>query len=455
MAATSRANTLDSELLRQMPRVIKYLQEKGYRNVGVLTFRLRREGFEPSFQGALINNNMTERLENAMVLARDSEKPVQVISQARRTAATKLVGASYRTPGDRKRLFDLSYELAVREGARFVSADAFLTGEVATGRDLAMATVTLDCFDRMHPEKYTHVLSFNVATDRDLLADMGQGFSLQRRGTRFARDIPSETDLLGAERDNGEGWKSQTTRPVSATSTALPVQLSICYDNQPQDLTQELAGPNNWTVKGPLPAQNVVFNLRNTTDRKVGVVLLVNGYNTLYSEYGLEPIQWSRWILEPGKEYRVKGFYKKDRKTFTPIQGTAAHNSRVSTNDFADTTGLIHMHVFTEGEGVAASSSYAAGGARGYATPEANGNLRHVPPGQVGMSQPKTWAELNRQIAGAMATNSGRGVAGRSQDMQTGPLGTDCLGTPRHVATVVVRFQDQAGEPNHKARSTR
>jgi hypothetical protein len=448
MAAASRANTLDSELLRQMPRVMKYLEEKGYRRVGVLTFRLRREGSQPTFQGALINNDMTVRIENAMVLARDSEKPVQVISQARKTAATKLVGANYRTPSDRKRLFDLSYELAVREGNRFVSADAFLTGEVAASHDLATTSVSLECFDRMHPEKYVQILSFNVATDRDLLADMGQGFSLQRRGTRFARDMRSETDLLRAEYDDIQTWQHRAAPAVPAKKTASPVELAVCYDNQPQDLAQDPAGPNNWTVKGPLSAQHVAFSLRNTMDRKVGVVLLVNGYNTLCGEYGLEPNQWSRWTLGPGEEYRVKGFYKPDRKTFSPIEGTALQSSQASPSDFADARGLVHLLVFTEGGG-------AASGTGGYAAGEDKGNLRHVLPGQAGINQPKTWTELSRQIAAGTAARGGRGAVGRPEDDRVGSPGMAPLGSLCHEATLVIRFRDQPSPWTPKVRPTR
>ena len=40
--AAVRADSLDRELLKQAPRVIRYLQDHGYKNVGVLKFRVKK-----------------------------------------------------------------------------------------------------------------------------------------------------------------------------------------------------------------------------------------------------------------------------------------------------------------------------------------------------------------------------------------------------------------------------
>ncbi|MEI8374047.1 MAG: hypothetical protein WCJ35_14570 [Planctomycetota bacterium] len=445
---TSHAASLDRGLLMQVPGVVKYLQEKGYRKVGVLPFRLRLEEHPPTFHGSSINNNMTERLENALALVRNPEKPIQVISQARKTAQTKLVTASYRTPSDRKRLFDLSYELAVKDGPKFVVADVFLTGELAANRDLTKATVKIDCFDKMHPEKYIHLLSFEVPVDRDLLADMGQGFSPDRRGAKFTRGLPSPP---GTGRSGTEFEIAKTNQPIVAKKTDSLVQLTVCYDNQSQDLMQDSANPNNWAARAPAPSQKVVFDLRNTTDRKVGVVLLINGYNTLYHEYGLESHQWSRWILEPGKEYRIKGVYERNRKVFAPFEGISSNDLRGSTNDFADAVGVIQMHLFTSERAAAAAESRWAGPskrAKDCYSLGANGSLRRVPPEQVGFHQPKTWVELNRQITGTMAFQGGRGVIAGSEEVKGATLSVDSLETPYHAATVVLRMRNDSGKMN-------
>jgi hypothetical protein len=62
-------------------------------------------------------------------------------------------------------------------------------------------------------------------------------------------------------------------------------------------------------LASPREGQEVAFTLRAKKER-LGLVLLVNGVNTLGEEgVDREPDQYSTWVLEPGKLYTIRGYY--------------------------------------------------------------------------------------------------------------------------------------------------
>jgi hypothetical protein len=317
-----------------------------------------------------------------------------------------------------------------------------LTGEVAANDDLTKTTIKIDAFDRMHPEKYTHVLSFEVSTDRELLADMGQGFSADRRGINFSRSLAGPA---GGEETANDSSKTKTEKPSIARRTASLVELAICYDGQEQELARDPVNPNNWTARGPSPGSKITFHLRNTGREKIGTVILVNGYNTLYREYGLDAQQWSRWILAAGKEYQVKGFYKKDGKTPSPLDGILSGQAVGAAGDFADTQGVIEALLFASASGVAARRPANESQAESHdSATQSMGSLRYVPPEQLDLTPPKTWGELHRQVVGNMAFRGGRSVM--AADAGDGAMRVDSLESPVHVGTIVVRLFNGASE---------
>src|SRR4051812_1907102 len=63
---TGELNSLEKELVRQAPAIVKYLREHNYRNVGVLKFRVKKSEQEPiSDNVGPLNMNMARRLEVA------------------------------------------------------------------------------------------------------------------------------------------------------------------------------------------------------------------------------------------------------------------------------------------------------------------------------------------------------------------------------------------------------
>ena len=82
VAAEQESETLDRQLLRQAPKVIRYLREHGYKSVGVLKFRVRKAGHPSSYRTGPINDNIVGRLENALVAAESTNAPVGIIRDA-------------------------------------------------------------------------------------------------------------------------------------------------------------------------------------------------------------------------------------------------------------------------------------------------------------------------------------------------------------------------------------
>jgi len=168
----ARADKIDLKLSDEVPKVVKYLKDHGYKNVGVLRFRAQKHSDKhASFEMGEINGNLADRLENALVMgagqAKNPEQPsVGVIHDAGAVAVKAKVGAWFNHPEERKKLFTLSYPLAW--GKDSVKADAFLTGKLSLSEDLAHTAVRIECFDAKS-DKIAEVLRFSVPTDRHIV----------------------------------------------------------------------------------------------------------------------------------------------------------------------------------------------------------------------------------------------------------------------------------------------
>src|SRR3954469_24886197 len=79
--------TLDAALLREAPRVLGYLKGQGYKNVGVLKFRVKKGEQPLSDRVGTLNLNLAARLEIALVLATDIKAPLGIIHDASAVAA--------------------------------------------------------------------------------------------------------------------------------------------------------------------------------------------------------------------------------------------------------------------------------------------------------------------------------------------------------------------------------
>jgi len=178
---------------------------------------------------------------------------------------------------------------------------AFLTGLLRVTPGDSKTTVVIEAFDRKRPKPHK-VVEFTFAADRSLLAEMGQRFALTKRALNT---VEEKLDEQANQEAFGAKDKKMENQP--AVNLDRLVKFEIFYDGKPVPI-----GPDD-LVKPPRPGQRVYFQL--TSSEKIGVVLRVNGINTNGYEKELpEVTDYSYWVLEPGKAYRILGFYPEPNK---------------------------------------------------------------------------------------------------------------------------------------------
>jgi serine/threonine-protein kinase len=143
----AQGNRLERALLQGAPSILQWLRERGYRHVGILKFRVQKDGQASSNAGPL-NLNLARRLETALLLKYDPEKDgnLMLLHDASAVAAT-IPGADHLTPEGRKLLFQGLYRPLWGKQSP-VAADAFLVGRADFSKDLRSVTVDLVAFGK-------------------------------------------------------------------------------------------------------------------------------------------------------------------------------------------------------------------------------------------------------------------------------------------------------------------
>ena len=119
------ADDLEKQLLKNSKPILEAVRAKGYRNVGVIKFRIKSGDGPATDRLGTMNLRLAEKLELALILANKLSDPIGIIRNANATAA-KIPDASHLTPEGRAKLFSKDYPLAW--GKTRVVPDAFLTG---------------------------------------------------------------------------------------------------------------------------------------------------------------------------------------------------------------------------------------------------------------------------------------------------------------------------------------
>jgi hypothetical protein len=146
----------------------------------------------------------------------------------------------------------------------------------------------------------------------------------------------------------------------------------------------------------------VTFGLRNNTSANVGLLLVVNDTNTLYAEKG-QPEQMSPWILEPNKEYLVKGFHQRDNQSYTPIVGLSDAESMARFADLGgeESAGIISVYLMTTQKSAPATSA---------STSSLSRSMRRPSPAFLPYGRPKTAGEAARAIVQSGNARASRGL---------------------------------------------
>jgi hypothetical protein len=414
----ARADNIDEKLVVEAPKLMQEIYHRGYKNVGVLSFRLEKGQSRPTFHGGMIVTNMADRLQDALVLALNPEKPaVGVADGCSAVAGRSIAKASYRMPDDRRRLLALKYPLAWGNPPQWVTVDAFLTGKVQVSPDLRKTTVYVEMFDRKNPASMTLLAEFTVKTDHVILADIGQGYVVSRGRLKFGRSdtayVPpgseSGRDNPGTNPNPNPNPNPNATPGGSGSDGSDGGQLgfAILYDGVQQKMEPDSAsGPMNFTIPDPKPGQKVTFGLKNNSSGIIGVLLVVNDTNTLYEEKS-QPDQMSPWILEPNKDYVVKGYYLRDNETYNPIVGLSDADSAARSSELGGSSlaGIITVYVVTPGASGPSSSTPGES-----AAPNVSRSLRRPSPQFLPHGRPRTPADAANAIMRSGIARSERGL---------------------------------------------
>jgi hypothetical protein len=305
-ADAKRLPTLEHALLERSPNMIRALKkdrEPGQPAfVGVLKFLVVKGKKRPSDNVGPFNLSMAERLEKALVLAVEKDDNLVVLRQA---SADLPPRANHLTPRGRKALFDQVFPGAWGDDKKH-HADVLLSGVAELRPDRRSLDVQILAMDRRHPDQNPTVLDhFQTGTDLRVLTELGESYLRPRDLVEVPDEPekpqqPQKTALVFA-------YGEDTAKPTQVLEQS-PVSLEILYNGKRKSIR---VGDDRLEVDEPAEGTQVQFRLTNKSKDRYGVVLKVNGENTIARESLLD-CQCHKWVLDPGDSFLVKGFQTDD-----------------------------------------------------------------------------------------------------------------------------------------------
>lgn len=357
-AGTASADTLDKLLADNAKGILEHVSTQKYNTIAVLKFEVQKGGPNGPVYLNLgrMSETMASRLENALILQMDEAKPTGLILGFSRLAAEKDPKATYTTKAGRAALLEQSHPLAW--GGDSAKPDAILSGRVTFDEAMEQVTVTIRLFDRAHPETWQSLTLKNasVPVTRQILSDINEPFVV----ADLVRKRGGDSDVADFS-DEGSDTKVKPIPPVKTASTppvtVKPVapevltakqNLSELLDFRAYYDGQEVTRTPEGNFPPPKPGQKLHFTARSK--ERLGLVLLINGINTADAEQkgSKETNQYVKWVLEPNKEYTIRGFYDEKKVYPFEIVNVGKGQARLAGLANPDRIGQIEMHVYRE-----------------------------------------------------------------------------------------------------------
>lgn len=347
------ADDLEKQLLKQGPRVMDALKERGYQNVGVLKFRIKKGNEASVDQVGSLNMRLTKKLELALVVANDTRDPIGLIANASQIAS-EIEGASHLSEEGREKLFSQEYPLAW--GDEKVVPDAFVTGVALISSDLRTMAVGILGFDSTS-EALFPIVKFQVALDLEDLLDSGESFTVrgvfddgslsmsqEERKDKATEEALTTSLEVKQETANESSPAKSKIHPLASSDAA--VLLEIRYDNEVQEIEFRDGAA---FVPEPQQGQKVFLIVRRkSSDKRLGLVLKVNGENTL-GRQTVADSQAKSWVLEPDrKEWGFQGYYDTSANTMEPFKVLSQVESKAKEIDYGEFAGSISISLFPE-----------------------------------------------------------------------------------------------------------
>jgi hypothetical protein len=353
-AAAARAEgppALDEGLLKNAPLILDYLHGKNerkqaYHNAGVLKFLVQRGDGSLVDNAGPLNRSLADRLEVALILANEDNK-LGILSRAGDGVAAAGMHATHRTPEGRARFFDIPPEAFTRSWGKLTEGpDCFLTGEARLSADLRTVSVKVQAFGKGDPKDLVTVCTFEAVTDERTLGEAGLRYLSPRpRGLpipvikKLAEDKEKNISSIVAASSTDKETGFKLVQQLEAEKQEDPIELVILYNGKP--VPRDAAG-----VPTPDEGTKVQLRLTNRTrDVTYGVVLLVNGENTIFREEQGPPLEMYKWVVEPGKSITIDGYQINNQKC-DAFQVLPPRESEERAVHYGKDAGLISLWVF-------------------------------------------------------------------------------------------------------------
>jgi hypothetical protein len=353
-AATARAEgpvSLDEAMRRNAPRVLAHLQGKNdkkqaYKNVGVLKFLVQGSSGALIDNAGPLNRSLADRLEVALILANE-DRDLGILSHASESVAASGMRVSHRIAEQRERFFGIPARAFLRAWGKLSEGpDCFLTGEARFATDLRTITVTIQAFGKDDPQKLRTVCTFEAATDARTLGEAGLRYLSPRpRGLpipvikQLAEDKEQNTNSVLPASTSDQAAAERLAMRLRQDRKDDPVELQVYYG-------KTLVERNAAGVPSPEEGSKVWFKLINhDKEAAYGVVLLVNGENTIFREEQGPPLEMYKWILEPGKSITIEGYQINQEKSEAFKVLTPKESEEMAVH-YGKDAGLINLWVF-------------------------------------------------------------------------------------------------------------
>jgi hypothetical protein len=423
LAGASRGGDLEKQLYRNAPQILEQLRKKGYQNVGILKFRVKK-GDQVTANVGPLNLKVAQRLELALMLAHKGKglkDPLGIVRDAS-SIANHLPGANHLTAEGREKLFTAEYPLAW--GDKKVIPDAFLTGMVRLGDDLRQMKVGILVFDKKN-KSLEKVTEFTAKTDTVSLIDSGESFLLRGIGRRGADKEPEEVALDAAVKVK----KAEQTYPLADEDA--PIDFEIRYDDRKVNVQIENGEAR---VPEPQEGQKMKLILRRKGDGKerYGMVVKVNGQNTLGKQQ-MPDSECRIWVLDPGDGPTVLEGFQIDDKTAEGFRVLAPEESKTRAMDYGADVGTITVTVFREQKNGGRSRPVAD------QTPQEEDEAEDLGALTRGIMSPKAPANLSALLAQVRAS-ARRGIVVEGEQTKSDVLRVQFTRDPVPLMSATIRY---------------
>ena len=379
MLFRSPADQIDRVLVNDSGEVASRVAALKAKHIAVLPFQVQIGQQPATFKQGVEGLQMANKLQNLLVLtnpAGGAGEYVVLADAAKKAAeAGKKAGKAidWTTPAGRKALLDLQLPVAWDDKAAH-APDTYLTGTLKVSADLKSAVVVLQTFSRANPElkglcTLKESATAGIRVDRNTLADLGKSFAVSKSvltrvhkgGLAGRTKSVVEPDEAASDAAAGGGGPAVAPSGGAIVVPNCPVELTVRYNGQPVSASAD--GSNNLRMAQTPPAgARIDFQLVNTSDKAVAVVLTIDGKNLIQLnpdervERNNNRETWRKFVLEPRGTvalYKVEGWLKDATgKTEAIKVDTEEKSAERFASMSPQTAGKIELLVFPANEGV-------------------------------------------------------------------------------------------------------